>query len=267
VRPGFDKRNFAFQQYLATRSDLLINVPNKVSFEEASTLTLAGTTAVVGLQRLVDFPRQAESGKTLLVCGGTSCVGMYVCQFANLVGLRVIATASPRNFDLVRSLGVSSVIDYHAPDALRQILEAAGTSGVDFAFDAISTQDTVRLASEVLKAKPHGRKKAATVLPIDPAAKDPAVEYYSVSINSIYNREPAPVSQSTPAAQSDYEIARIVYRAIPRWLEEGKLKPSPVTLKPGGLNGMSEGIKLLKANKVSATKLVYRIADTLNPST
>lgn len=71
MRPGFDKRNFAFQQYLATRSDLLINIPDKVSFEEASTLTLAGTTAVVGLQRLVGFPRQAESGKTLLVCGGT----------------------------------------------------------------------------------------------------------------------------------------------------------------------------------------------------
>lgn len=154
-------------------------------------------------------PHISVLSKSFIHYMDSACVGMYACQFANLVGLRVIATASPRNFDLVRSLGVSSVIDYHAPDALRQILEAAGASGVDFAFDAVSVQDTVRLASEVLKAKPHGQRKVATVLPIDPAAKDPAVKYYSVSINSIYNREPTPVSQSIPVRHMHTFVASV----------------------------------------------------------
>lgn len=64
--------------------------------------------------------------RTILIAGGATSVGQYAVQFAKLSGLRVIATASERNFGLVRSLGADVVVDYHDPvAAAKQIREAA----------------------------------------------------------------------------------------------------------------------------------------------
>ena len=41
---------------------------------------------------------------------------------------KVVTTVSPRNFDLVRSLGASAIFDYHAPDVVAQIKAATGDS-------------------------------------------------------------------------------------------------------------------------------------------
>jgi len=113
---------------------------------------------------------------------------MYVCQLASISGLRVIATASPRNFDVVKSFGASSVVDYHASDVVQQIIKEAGPGGVDYAFDAISFGDSVRITNEVLLAKAGGLRKAAVVLPIPPPSLSPLVEYHSVGIQTIWNK-------------------------------------------------------------------------------
>jgi len=117
----------------------------------------------------------------------SASVGMFATQFASLTGMNVIATASPKNFDLVKSLGASCVVDYHAPDAVQQIIDAAGPAGVDYAYDAISFGDSIKLVSEVVKAKVGGARKVAAVLPIPPAALDPLVEYHPVGIQTIFN--------------------------------------------------------------------------------
>lgn len=71
VYAGFDKTQFAFQEYLATRSDLLIKIPSNISDEDAASIPVAATTAALGLQRLFGFPQRAPLGKTILVCGGS----------------------------------------------------------------------------------------------------------------------------------------------------------------------------------------------------
>lgn len=38
-------------------------------------------------------------------------VGLYAVQFAHLIGLKVAAVASPRNFDLLKSLGADVVFN------------------------------------------------------------------------------------------------------------------------------------------------------------
>lgn len=113
---------------------------------------------------------------------------MYVCQLANLAGLRIISTASPNNFDLVRSFGASSVVDYRAPDVVQQILHAAGLGGVDYAYDAISQGDSVKLASEVLKAKIGGLRRVVLVVPVPPDSLEPTVEYYSIGVMTVFNK-------------------------------------------------------------------------------
>jgi NADPH:quinone reductase-like Zn-dependent oxidoreductase len=47
----------------------------------------------------------ARAGQTVVVLGGGGNVGGYAVQLAQLAGARVVATAPPRDFDLLRSWG------------------------------------------------------------------------------------------------------------------------------------------------------------------
>jgi len=45
-------------------------------------------------------------------------------------------------------------------------------------------------------------------------------------------------------------------------LEEGKYKAHPLDVRPGGLNGVIDGMEDMRQGKVSGKKLVYRVAET-----
>jgi hypothetical protein len=62
-------------------------------------------------------------------------------------------------------------------------------------------------------------------------------------------------------------VAARWYRQIGRWLAPSDdnpvpFKPNNVRLMPSGLASVQDGLEMLKAGKVHAEKLVYRIADT-----
>jgi hypothetical protein len=46
-------------------------------------------------------------------------------------------------------------------------------------------------------------------------------------------------------------------------LAAGKIKPHPVKVMPGGLNGVTAGWDLYRQGKISGEKLVYRIGGSL----
>ena len=77
----------------------------------------------------------------LLVWGGASSVGQYVIQLAHLGGLRVLATSSPKNFPLLKSLGADLVYSYADPETPQKIREATG-GRLAHAVDCISEGDT-----------------------------------------------------------------------------------------------------------------------------
>ncbi len=60
----------------------------------------------------------------------------------------------------------------------------------------------------------------------------------------------------------DEEFAKKWYKLYGKWTDEGKFKPNKVKIIPGGLDGVAEGMELLKNNKVNAVKLVYVIKDS-----
>lgn len=66
-----------------------------------------------------------KNGRSILVWGGSSSVGAYAIQLASLGGFKVVATASPANFDYVRSLGADVVVDYHDGDQAVELIQKA----------------------------------------------------------------------------------------------------------------------------------------------
>ncbi|UAJ12608.1 zinc-binding alcohol dehydrogenase family protein [Polymorphobacter megasporae] len=117
----------AFQTYVVLLEHMTAAIPDALAFEDASALPLGISTAACALfQR--DFlalnpPAKGAmaTGKTVLVWGGSTSVGVNAVQLAVGAGYAVIATASPRNFDMLRRLGATALFDYRSPSVIADI--------------------------------------------------------------------------------------------------------------------------------------------------
>ena len=76
-------------------------------------------------------------------------MGQFTIQLLRLSGYKVVTTASPRNFDLVRSLGADAVFDYKDPEVVSKI-KAATNDSISYAFDAISEAGSQTISAESL---------------------------------------------------------------------------------------------------------------------
>ena len=96
-----------------------VHLPDSVSLETGAVLGIPGLTACHAV-----FSGGTPKGHTILIHGGAGTVGYLAVQLAKWAGARVIATASRRNFDRVKSAGADMVLDYNSPDLADQILGA-----------------------------------------------------------------------------------------------------------------------------------------------
>ncbi len=120
----------AFQHYTIVLERMASPIPDALSHEDACVLPLAVSTAACGLfqtdQLALRHPlaKAEPTGETVLVWGGSTSVGCNAIQLAVAAGYEVITTASPRNFEYVRSLGASQVFDYNSPSVVQDIVAA-----------------------------------------------------------------------------------------------------------------------------------------------
>src|SRR5438093_1444899 len=82
-----------------------------------------GTSDVLGLEDVDGPGREAlrdkghvQPGQKVLINGAAGGVGTFAVQLAKAFGADVTATTSPRNVDLIRSIGADRVIDYTRED-------------------------------------------------------------------------------------------------------------------------------------------------------
>lgn len=94
----------SFAEYIALPERLLARKPASLEWNESAGLPLAGLTAYQVLNRL-----GLASGETVLIHGGAGGVGSLGIQIAVALGAHVIATASEKNHDFLRSLGADPI--------------------------------------------------------------------------------------------------------------------------------------------------------------
>lgn len=109
--------------------------PASLSFPEAANLLLVGATAAEMLDLV-----GASSGDTILLHGASGSVGTSVLQQARLAGVRVVGTASPSNFEVVRRFGGTPVA--YGPGLVDRVREAA-PDGVVAALDSVGTDEAI----------------------------------------------------------------------------------------------------------------------------
>jgi NADPH:quinone reductase-like Zn-dependent oxidoreductase len=101
-------RNGAYADYIVVREPELALKPNSLHHIRAAAVPLAALTA---WQSLFDTA-QLQPGQRVLIHAGSGGVGHFAVQLAKWKGAYVFATASTKNQDLLRKLGVDEPIDY-----------------------------------------------------------------------------------------------------------------------------------------------------------
>lgn len=121
-----------FAEYVRAREDRLVLKPEGMSFEEAATINVAGSTA---LQALRDHA-EVKAGQRVLIYGAGGGVGTFAVQIAKALGAEVTAVTSRRNVDVVRSLGADLVIDSSServsrrPERYDSVIDIAATRSI-----------------------------------------------------------------------------------------------------------------------------------------
>lgn len=127
---------------LTVKAGLVVRKPPAKSFVEASGLLSNGTTAVHALETV-----GIAAGDIVLVHSASGGVGWLVSQLARLRGARVIGTASERNHDQLRSLGVEPVT---YGDGLAERVRVLAPDGIDAAIDTVGTDEAVEVSLALL---------------------------------------------------------------------------------------------------------------------
>jgi len=100
----------SYAEYALASSNALAVKPQRLSFEEAAGIPVAGETAWRALVTIANVQR----GQRVLIHGGAGGVGSSAVQIAKARGAYVIATASPNHNELLRSLGADEIVDYQS---------------------------------------------------------------------------------------------------------------------------------------------------------
>src|SRR5882724_57231 len=101
-------RDGAYADYIVVRESELALKPESLHHIRAAAVPLAALTA---WQSLFDTA-QLQPGQRVLIHAGSGGVGHFAVQLAKWKGAYVFATASTKNQDLLRKLGVDEPIDY-----------------------------------------------------------------------------------------------------------------------------------------------------------
>ncbi|KAK8110771.1 uncharacterized protein PG998_007228 [Apiospora kogelbergensis] len=236
-----------FQEIVTAPIACVAKLPDNISFEEGVVLPLALSTAAAGLFQpdhlALDKPQlgsPAKNGKTVLVWGGSSSVGTAAIQLAVAAGYDVVSTASPRNFDLVKSLGARAVFDYGDKELVQNLVAELKKGELAGVYDAIGLAECEKQAAQVVSELGGG--KMTTVLP-PPEGLPENVKSAGVFAITIFAQHP--------------EVGKAVWQDfVPGALKSGQLKPAPAPEVVGrGVDAMQAAFDKQKAG-VSAKKIV-----------
>src|SRR3954447_2191076 len=98
----------AAAEYVIAPAEILAPAPTSIPLPDAAALPMVGLTA---WQALFD-DAGLTAGQRVLINGAGGAVGAYAVQLAKRAGAHVIATASPRSRERVRTAGADEVIDH-----------------------------------------------------------------------------------------------------------------------------------------------------------
>ena len=122
-----------YAEQVVVHEDVLLPVPERLSFEEAAAVPEAFLTASEAL--LVEA--EVQAGQRVLVTAAASGVGSAAIQIAKWRGAFVLGSASAGKLVAVKALGADVALERDAPDFVELLRGATERRGVDAIIDFV----------------------------------------------------------------------------------------------------------------------------------
>lgn len=190
-------RDGAYAEFIVVRESEVASKPKSLDYLHAAAIPLAGLTAWKGIFDAGGL----SAGQKILIHAAAGGVGSFAVQFAKWKGAYVFGTASGKNLEFLKELGVDEPIDY------RKTRFEDVVHGIDVVFDTIGG-DTQKRSFGVLK------KGGILVSTVAPPPQEEAAKH-DVRATHIFIQ---------PDAAELAEIAGLV--------DTGKVKPFVETVLP-----------------------------------
>ncbi|ETS86468.1 hypothetical protein PFICI_00296 [Pestalotiopsis fici W106-1] len=252
----------AFTEYIGATDIVLMKIPENMSFEEAASLGTGIGTMGLALFHNLQVPgypdAPATEPTTVLVYGGSTSSGTLALQLLKLSGLKPIATASPKNFEMVKEYGAAEVFDYNSADFVANVKSYTKNS-LKYVIDCVSTAETMELCYACL-GRTGGRLTTLEPPPSYIHTKPKRIHLDWVLGPALHGKAigwPPPMQREGDPELREY--GKRWFTTVQGLLDQGKLKAHPLKMMAGGLEGVFEGTDLLRNNAVSGQKLIYRI--------
>lgn len=158
--PLLDKpKQYGVHQQFHCARHFLYHVPPAMPLPDAACLMVVTHTAADAIFNQLRFslePSSSEISLPLLVWGGGSAVGNAAIQFAKKAGCYpIITTASPKNHDMLLSLGATECFDYNDDQVAQKIQEALRnytSKPLQRVFDAVVATTTSPSSTAICEA-------------------------------------------------------------------------------------------------------------------
>ncbi|KAF8167546.1 biotin/lipoyl attachment:Carbamoyl-phosphate synthase subunit L [Crassisporium funariophilum] len=240
-------RNKTMQEYCIESRSLVAKIPDTLPLEEAATIPDNFVCAFYTLFSQLGLPIPSTFPATvapplatspILIYGAGSTAGLYAIQLLHLAGYKkIIATASLKHHDYLRSLGATDTFDYNSPTLVKDIAIAAGEDRkILFAMDCITTQSTLDILADILSPL----ATLAILLPIKAgnAVTGSLDEEMYWEIPEERNRFPKGtkiIGVRTFNYQEDSTLKQnLMPKILPQLLAAGHIKPNRVRLMDKG---------------------------------
>ncbi|MFN8417659.1 MAG: NADP-dependent oxidoreductase [Anaerolineae bacterium] len=214
----------AYAEYVAANWTELAKAPQRIDLVTAAGVPLVGLTA---WQALFEVGK-LEAGARILIPAAAGGVGHIAVQLAKWKGATVIGTASARNHDYLREIGVDQVIDY-----TKQSFEEV-VKDVDFVLNTTREDDTLARSFKVLR-------RGGTLISIAGKPDEEQAKASDIHAESILVK---------PSGEQMAKIAELI--------DAGYVKPAVERVFP--LAAMNEAHRLQESGHVRG-KIVLRVGD------
>lgn len=112
----------------------LVKLPDSISFEQAAAMMLKGLT----VQYLLRQTYEVEAGQTILWHAAAGGVGLFACQWAKALGVKLIGTvSSPEKAALAEANGAWATIDYSRENVAERVLALTDGAKCPVVYDSV----------------------------------------------------------------------------------------------------------------------------------
>ncbi|KAB8246181.1 chaperonin 10-like protein [Aspergillus flavus] len=256
-----DLRHGGYQKFVPMLPRMIFKIPESVPNEIATTFGCSFFTAAAGVFKSLGFPfpiPEVASVEKVLVWGAASAVGAFAVQLLKASHMEVIAVCSAKNFDYIRNLGASHVIDYHGTDVAAQLREQR--IRVKKAFDSISSLETCNACLDIV-----GEGGTVADVQFLEALRRPGIGMEHINVVDIlgeavsFSHRKEGATNDTKNSQQAPLLSPLVNDWVPNGLVAGILKGVQYQIYSGGLNSIDQAIRDHRDGKIAGKAVITGI--------